>query len=149
MVPNLERDEFMYEPHQIADNIVMERCKHSEVQGRSVGGVAESSKDAAGLQDEQPPNRPPLEGDSPSILKELHVEPVIHIPMTQEKSLQELPSQLDFDWTESATPATPATARNLSEEHHVVDTFVQVSQIAHEAIADATQQPPGTDSCTV
>ena len=64
--------------------------------------------------------------------------------MTQEKTLLELPSQLDFDWQESATQGpsiAPPAAQNPVEE---VDTFVLVSQIAQEAVMDATQGPPST-----
>ena len=76
--------------------------------------------------------------------------------MTQEKSLEDLPSQLDLDWQDSVslTP-TPslATTRNLGQELEAVassqvddppvvvaiDTFAEVSQIAQEAVMDATQ----------
>ena len=77
--------------------------------------------------------------------------------MTQAKSLEDLPSQLDFDWQESETPVTsvaPAIVQNLGEELDVastpaigashnsleVDKFAKVSQIAQEAIMDALQQ---------
>ena len=81
-------------------------------------------------------------------------EPAWDIPMTQDKSLQELPSQLDLDWQESVLP-TPmpslAAVRNLGEELEVVgatrnadppvvlDTFAEVSQIARESVMGATQ----------
>ena len=160
MVPSLERPEYMYELRQIADNIVKERCKHSELHSdpqfvtHTEGGpsykVAEGSEFIESPADVAPKDSPSQPGDS-------HVGPAFHIPMTQEKSLQDLPSQLDFDWQESATPCpstAATTARSLGEElnvvstpavaasppHVEVDTFVQVSQIAQEAVMDATQQ---------
>jgi hypothetical protein len=161
MVPSLERTEYMYELHGIAENIVFERCKHSKVRPTTKLGGGESYKEADGAQDVQAPKGPLAAVDSPPVPSDVHVEPVFHIPMTQDKTLEELPSQLDFEWTESSTPApssAPATARNLSEDVHVdstpqiaaqtlqvdVDSFVQVSQIAHEAVMDATQHLPST-----
>jgi hypothetical protein len=74
--------------------------------------------------------------------------------MTQDKSLQELPNQLDLDCQESVLP-TPmpslAAVRNLGEELEVVgatqnadppvvlDTFAEVFQIAQESVMGATQ----------
>jgi hypothetical protein len=90
---------------------------------------------------------------------DVDVGPVFHIPMTQARSLEDLPSQLDFDWQDSVsanpTPAVGA-ARNLDGElEHVgtprtvaaaldvgVDTFGEVSQIAQEAVMDAMPQQP-------
>lgn len=74
------------------------------------------------------------------------------------QSLVDLPSQLDFEWQDYVSPnPTPmlGTARNLGGELEVVgtprnttdpkavgmDTFVEVSQIAQEAVRDATLQP--------
>jgi hypothetical protein len=91
----------MYELHGIAENIVIERCKHLEVRPNTHTGGGESYKEADGEQDVQPPKEPHTAMDSPTVAGDVHVEPVFHIPMTQEKTLQELPSQLDFDWTES------------------------------------------------
>ena len=161
MVPSLERTEYMYELHGIAENIVFERCKHSEVRPNTHTCGHESYKEADREKDVQPPRGPHTAVDSASEPGDVHVEPVFEIRMTQDRTLQELPSQLDFEWTESATPAPSsahATARNLSEELHVhstpqiaalslqvdIDSFVQVSQIAHEAVMDATQHPPST-----
>ena len=94
------------------------------------------------------------------------VGPAWHIPMTQERTLQDLPSQLELDWQDSvpSTPtASPAAIRVSSTptaspaaiaeelgavgpsqvvEPHVVvavDTFAEVSQIAAEVVMDATQ----------
>ena len=74
--------------------------------------------------------------------------------MTQGKSLEDLPSQLDFDWQDSVTPGTnsalaSAQTRGESPERAVqpidveLDAFAGISQIAHEAVMDATQQAPG------
>ncbi len=79
--------------------------------------------------------------------------------MTQGKRLEDLPSQLEFEWQDSVSlNSTPAhvTTRSLGGELDVVgtprptpepedlnaDTFLQVSKIAHEAVVNATQQPP-------
>jgi hypothetical protein len=92
--------------------------------------------------------------NSPSTDAGFNVGPAWHIPMTQ--ALAELPSQLDVDWPDSVTPTpTPAhaTTRNLVEEldavgaSQVVGTpvviplsaFGEVSQIAQEAVTDATR----------
>ena len=92
MVPPVERSAYMYELRNIAENIVRERCEHSEV---------------------QPPTRTmhvtkePVDGEQP-------VEPVFNIPMTQGSTLEELPSQMDFDWQDSVsdkgTPVVPEAA---------------------------------------
>ena len=143
MVPSLERTEYMYELHNISENIVNERGKHSEVQPRTHADGADCYKEADGWQDEGPPVGSQPAPASPS---NVHVAPVFHIPMTQEKTLQELPSQLDFEWTESATPdpsTAPAAAQNLQVD---VLAFEEVSQIAHEAVIDATSHPPGTST---
>ena len=103
----------MYELHNIAENIVRERCKHSEVHPPTHTGGVESYKVADATEDVQPPVDPHPANDSPSIPADLHVGPMFHIPMTQEKTLQDLPSQLDCDWQDSATPdpsTAPATA---------------------------------------
>jgi hypothetical protein len=79
--------------------------------------------------------------------------------MTQVKSLEDLPSQLDFDWQDSVSPnpaPAPTRARSLGGELDVVgtpqtsvlpmevdvDTFEEIAEIAQEAVAVATQQPP-------
>ena len=161
MVPTLERSEYMYELREIADNIVRERCKHAEVNLGLCTGTASSSKVAEATDVVKPLVEPHSADDSPSDHGDAHVGPAFHIPMTQEKTLLDLPSQCDFDWQESASQGpsiAPATARNLDEDLHVastplnatlsgnvqVDTFVTVSQIAREAVMDATKQPFST-----
>ena len=84
------------------------------------------------------------------------IGPAWVIPMTQAKSLEDLPSQLDMDWQDSVsltpTPSLAAT-RNLNQELEAVvssqvvnppevvavDTFAEVSQIAAEVVMDAAQ----------
>ena len=86
----------------------------------------------------------------------VHVGPAWIIPMTQTKSLEDLPSQLDMDWQDSVsltpTPSLAAT-RNLGQELEAVassqvlnppevvavDTFAEVSQIAAEVAMDVAQ----------
>jgi hypothetical protein len=128
MVPSLERPKYMYELRQIADNIVREQCKHSELHEdlhfptHTEGGP--SYKVPEGSEFGHSPVRAASK-DSPSQAQDSHVGPAFHIPMTQEKSLEDLPSQMDFDWQESASPcpsAAPTTARSLGEELDVVGT---------------------------
>ena len=157
MVPSLERSEYMYELREIAANIVMERCKHGEVSLGLDAGHVDNGK-VADVTDDVEPHGADV---SPSQHEDVQVGPAFHIPMTQEKTLHDLPSQLDIDWQESASQGPidiAATARNLTDEldvastllnaalpvHVEVDTFVQVSQIAHEAVMDANQQPSST-----
>ena len=158
MVPSLECTEYMYKLQEIANNIVRECCKHAEVHLPTHTGGVDSCKVLDASDDVEPPVEPHGADDSPSQHGDMHVGPAFHIPMTQEKTLLDLPNQLDFDWQESKSHGpsiAPATAQNLGEEldvantplnaallvHVEVDTFVQVSQIAHEAVMDATQQP--------
>ena len=76
--------------------------------------------------------------------------------MTQDRTLQDLPNQVDLDWQDLVSP-TPSPSfnatQNLAKEldmigkSHtaeppvvvVVDTFAEVSRIAQDAIMDATQ----------
>jgi hypothetical protein len=191
MVPSLERTEYMLELRGIAENIVRERLEHAEVHPLTHSGPAldDSSCEVAQSHPELPthigssakaavtehvvPSVEPhfaVEGkESRRMPSEVDVEPVFHIPMTQARSLEDLPSQLDFDWQDSVsqmgTPA-PNAARNLDGELDVVctprsavepistpmDTFVEVSQIVEEAVRDVMPQPsapvptPATDA---
>ena len=54
MVPSLERSEYMYELRNIAENIVMERCKNSEVHLPTHTEYVESYKVADADQDSRP-----------------------------------------------------------------------------------------------
>ena len=164
MVPSLERSEYMEELRNIADNIVRERLEHSEVHPPAHATPAANvlSCDVAHPCPQSPASIGTFGKASASEDVQRPVEyvgPAFHIPMTQEKSLEELPSQLDFEWQDSVSPnSTPAhvTTRNLGGEMDIVgtprpttvphdmdvDTFVEVSQIAQEAVVDATHQPP-------
>ena len=152
MVHPLEHPEYMYELRNVAENIAGERIKHSEVH---------TSPHIQSLESDKVPSasdgvEPPLDANPPHDEDSIHVGPAFHIPMTQEKSLQDLPSQIDFDWQDSVPPGpvtTCATARNLVEELDVVSTpasvalpshvdennFVEVATIAEEAVIVATQ----------
>lgn len=184
MVPSLERAEFMDELRAVADNIVRERLEHAEVHPiahaaptadvTSCDVIQQSPKSPAsigtlgkayGSEDVQRPLEAPSQADARHSPLPHGVEPVgpaFHIPMTQSKSLEELPSQLDFEWQDAVSPnSTPAhiTTRNLGGELDVAGTsrpaaesdgadvgaFVEVSQIAQEAVQDAIQQPPSQE----
>lgn len=179
MVPSLERPEYLEELHGIAENIVRERLEHSEVhplahsrppprasscemaQSQQQAATARgTSAKATGSEEVIPlvePHSVVLE-ESQRMRGDVYVGPAFHIPMTQAKSLEELPSQVDFDWQDSVSPnPIPAlgAARNLDGELDGVgtppsvpaaidvamDTFVEVSQIAQEAVKDAMPQP--------
>ena len=103
MVPSLERNEYMYELREIADNIVRERCKHVEVNLGLDTGLADSGKVADAVDVDEPVVEPTVADDSPSQHGDVQVGPAFHIPMTQDKTLLDLPNQLDFDWQESAS----------------------------------------------
>jgi len=69
--------------------------------------------------------------------------PAFHIPMTQDKTLEDLPSQIDFEWQDSVCPlptpavrTTPAAAPTGPENIELLE----VSQIAQEAVVNLTQQ---------
>ena len=156
MVPSLERPEYMYELRNIADNIMRERCKHSELHSDSHFRIHTDAGPSYKVPEDEEYVDPAPAKDVPSQGKDSHVGPAFHIPMTQDKSLEGLPSQLDFDWQDSATPgpmSATITARNLGEEldvasptHVEVDTFVEVSQIAQEAVEETGDPPVTTTS---
>ena len=62
--------------------------------------------------------------------------------MTQDRSLDDLPSQMDFDWqvSQSLNP-TPRVgpAGDVPSNVKEVNEFVLVSQIAEEVVKDATE----------
>ena len=131
MVPSLERSdlEYMYELRNIADNIVRERCKHLSVHFATHSEGVQSYKLAEDWEDVDPPLDAGATNVSPSIHGDSHVGPAFHIPMTQEKSLEDLPSQMNFEWQDSGTPGpstAPTTARNLGEELDVVSTPAKI-----------------------
>lgn len=165
MVPSLERADLLYELRNIAENIVNERCKHSAVHVPTQPECVKPSKVSDVEEDVHRPLAANPATVSPPEPNDHNVGPAFHIPMTQEKSLEDLPSQLDFDWQESVTPGpsvTPATARNLGEELDVASTppfgaqptpvdvteFVEVSEIAKEAVMDAIHQDVPDPSLT-
>ena len=148
----------MYELRNIAENIVRERLEHSEVHPpmqcepeiEERGEVQESFRESsanlgnaeASEVDQPPPQTTPVTIDSPSTPAGSQTIPAFVIPMTQEKTLQDLPSQMDFDWQDSVSPnptLAMAAASVGNPEVMEVDTFVLVSQIAEEAVKNATQ----------
>ena len=134
MVPSLECSEYMDELRNIADNIVRERLEHSEVHPSTDSGLPTNASSCEVAQSH--PQIPTNIGTSvkafvsevvqPSVEPHANdVGPVFHIPMTKVSSLEELPSQLDFEWQDSVSPnPTPAlgTTRNLGGELNVVGT---------------------------
>ena len=140
MVPPVERSEYLCELRNIADNIVREQWEHSEVHppGQSVADPLEHVE----VQESFP--------DSSANLA-TPVGPAFHIPMTQDKTLEELPSQIDFEWQDSVstilTPA-PATAATTAEAPKDIEdnSFAEVSQIAEEAVVHLGEQD--TDRAT-
>lgn len=63
--------------------------------------------------------------------------------MTQDRNLEELPSQLDFDWQDSVSPKSTPTvpeAIDVAPKHPEESADVEVSQIAQEAVVHTTQQ---------
>jgi hypothetical protein len=168
MVPPLERPEYMLELRNIAENIARERLEHSEVHPPAQGepqideraDVQESCRESSAhlgnaevSEVEQPdPRTMRVSIDSPSTPEAM---PAFVIPMTQEKSLEELPSQLDFDWQDSVssnptpagTGAVVAAASEANPKVMEVDTFVLVSQIAEEAVKNATDDLSQEETC--
>ena len=130
MVPPLERSEYLYELRNVAENVVRERCEHSEAHPRGLSGHGPVECGEESVPESSPNMSTPL-------------GPAFHIPMTQDKSLEDLPSQIDFEWHDSVSPnIAPAlatgtgTARTETQDN----TFGEVSQIAEEAILQATQR---------
>jgi hypothetical protein len=178
MVPPPEPTEYLYELRAIAENINRERGHHSELHPE-VANLYEAYIVDSEVQVTNASNadtcrgvdipeaaevvQPRVEPDSNQNGEEadgrdagVQAGPAREIPMTQAKSLEDLPSQLDLECQDSASltpnPSHEAT-RNLGQEleavasspvHDVavvveVDTFAEVSQIAQEVVMDATQ----------
>ena len=146
----------MYELRNIAENIVRERLDHFSVQhpvhSFQRGEVQVSfheNEDMAGnasaSEDPQPPPHEHAPIDFSSTPGGSQDIPAYHIQMTQKRFLEALPSQVDFDWSSSPIP-TPAVATvaaaSVTEPPQVteVHAFEMVSQIAEEAVKEATQQ---------
>ena len=157
MVPLLERGEYMYELRNIAENIVRERLEHFSVHPPvhsgphtfQTGEVQESCRESSAIPGnaeasevpQPPPDSTHAAIDFSSTPGGSQAIPAFHIPMTQERTLEGLPSQMDFDWSASPIP-TPAMAAATAVPPKVteVNAFVMVSQIAEEAVKNATQQ---------
>ena len=156
-MPQLERSEYLCELRNIAENIVRERLEHSEVHPPAQGepdieeraDVQESCRESSAnlgnadaSEDEHPP--PQTTGvtmDSPCTPEAM---PAFVIPMTQEKTLEELPSQLDSvspNPTLAVVGAAVAVASVANTNVMEVNAFVLVSQIAGEAVKNATHDP--------
>ena len=159
MVPPQEPTEDLYELRAIADNVVRERCETSEVHppiskqyesdvlrckveatnATNVGNMNLSNADV--VKDVQPPVEPQSNKhaeDSVSTHGDVHVGPACRILMTQ--------AELDWQDSVSRAPSSSFNAtQNLPNDIDVVgrfqttvDTFAEVSQIAEEAVMDAT-----------
>ena len=161
MVPQLERSEYASELRNVVENIAQERLEHFEVHPptrygpvtHELGEVQESFHETSGFVgnaeasevDQPPPQTPCAAIGSPSPTAASQGIPTFVIPMTQGQTLEGLPSQLEFDWQDSVSPnPTPAVAAPSvgSPKAMEVDEFVGVSQIAEEAVKNATQQAP-------
>ena len=179
MVPPPKPTEFFYELRAVAENISRERCEqvevhppqaaHHEVDIHVTDMEVTNASNSENVCNSSIPQaaevaQPSVEPESRDV--GVHAGPAWHIPMTQERSLQDLPSQMDLDWQDPLTPTpTPSLAatRSLGEEleavrssqivkHAVgcsqvvepavvvsVDDFAEVSQIAQEAVTEATE----------
>lgn len=155
MVPPQERSDYMYELRNIAENIVRERLEHfsslppvhSGPHKFQVGEVNESCRESSAIpgnaEASEVPQPPPHSTQAAFDFSEApggsQAIPAFHIPMTQERILEGLPSQMDFDWSASPipTPAVPA-ASVVPPQVTEVNAFVMVSQIADEAVKKAT-----------
>ena len=142
----------MYKLRAIADNVVRERCETSEVHppiskqyesdvlrckveatnATNVGNMNLSNADV--VKDVQSPVEPQSNKhaeDSVSTHGDVHVGSACHIPMTQ----------AELDWQDLVSHASSSSfnaAQNLPKDIEVVGTFAEVSQIAEEAVMDAT-----------
>lgn len=155
MVQPLERREYLYELRGVSENIVQERLEQLQVRSRNMwpetferGKVQESANvgvlDASEVE-QAPPHSPNATMDSTSTPDDSQAIPAFHIPMTQGKSLEELPSQLDFEWTESVAPnpMPVVDAASVVPPHDPeLNSFVMVSQIASEAVKNASEDLP-------
>ena len=131
MVPPLERNEYLMELRFHADSMVRERFDNSELHP-----VAHSS--------DKPPQRAHVTESFPEGSGNLGtpVGPAFDIPMTQDKTLEELPSQIDFEWQESDSPRlAPAlpTSTTVAPTDIGDNAFAEISEIAEEAVVRATQ----------
>lgn len=158
MVPSRERTEYMYELRNIAENIVRERLEHldlhppvhtrpetfqcgemQEVEHANSGNVGSAE---APLDEQTRSHSLGPAMDSPSAPVGSQAMPAFPKAMTQDRSLDDLPSQMDFDWqvSQSLNP-TPGVgpAGDVPSNVKEVNEFVLVSQIAEEVVKDATE----------
>lgn len=131
MVPPTERSEYLMELRNVVDNMVRERCDNSELHP-----VAQSG--------DEPLQRADVTESFPEGSGNLGtpVGPAFEIPMTQDKTLEELPSQIDFEWQDSVSPSLApalATSTTVAPKDTEDNAFVEISQIAEEAVVHATQ----------
>jgi hypothetical protein len=172
MVPPPEPTEYLYELRAIAENISKERGHHSELHPEVANlyeaYIVDSQVQVTNASNADIPEaaevvQPRVDPDSIQNGEEaagrdagVQAGPAWEIPMTQAKSLEDLPSQLDLEWQDSAS-LTPnpshAATRNLGQELEAVasspvrdaavvvevHTFAEVSQIAQEVVMDATE----------
>ena len=175
MVPPLEPTEYLYELRAVAENIIRERLGHSEVHHAEVPHYevqihecGEEVTNGSNAEDVVPiaevveivepkvgPDSTHMAKDVLATVESVQVGPAWEIPMTQEKSLADLPSQLDLDWQDqpslTPTPSLVAT-RNLGQEleaaaSEVEDppvvvaatTFADVNQLAQDVVMEATE----------
>ena len=124
-------------PNQYESDVL--RFEVEATNATNVGNMNLSNADV--LKDVQPPVEPQSNEhaeDSVSTHGDVHVGPACHIPMIQ----------AELDWQDSVSP-TPSSSFNVaqnlakdidvvSRSQTVVDTFAEVSQIAEEAVMDAT-----------
>lgn len=165
MDPPLERHPYMYELRNVAENIARERLENSERHpvGHSGHETGEPSEVQASFREHAdnlgnaeasevehtPPHTAHVTTDSPSTDGGTQVGPAFHIPMTQDKTLEDLPSQLYFDWQDSVslnlTPPGPK-ASDVPQAVTEVNAFAEVSEIAEEAVKHATHQRAEVDT---
>ena len=133
LVTPLVPQEYMYELHNIAENIARERCDYSEVRPQ-----VQSEPEC----EESVEVQHPVAEDGGNAV-DAEDGPAFSIPMTQGKTLVDLPSQMDFDWQYLVSPkGTPAEPTGMAVPPKDPDesAFLEVQQIAEEAVVHATQQ---------
>lgn len=143
MVPPVERSEYLCELRNIADNIVRDQWEHSEL--HQPGPPVADRVEHVEVQD--PADHVEVQPSLPESTANLAtpVGPAFNIPMTQDKTLEGLPSQIDFQWQYSLSPIlTPAPATAATTADAPKDTeesaFAEVSQIAEEAVVHLGEQ---------
>lgn len=129
MVPSLEQPEYMLELRNVAENIVRERCTHSEVHAPTCTEGVESYKVPDGSDGAQHPlaAHPVTDEDS------IHVGAAIDLPpgpCTSTATARNLVEELDVVSCPASVPL---------DTHVDTNKFAEVSQIAQEAVMIATQ----------